>query len=159
MAVVHDGRLLELVGGLGGEQVKDHFRDLLERSLQKLVDAELTEAVGAERHERTESRTNQRNWGRPRMLSAPAGDVELRLPKVRPGSSRHRSSRRRAVRIGRSGTGDDRLRQVASPDGGNQQHLAPGAPNEQASPETPFRDKTRSQPRATPHGLSSGKPG
>ncbi len=86
MAEVHDGRLLELVGELGGEPVRDLFRDLLERSLQELVDAELAEAIGAEPHERTDTRTNQRNGGRPRMLSTPAGDVELRLPKVRTGS-------------------------------------------------------------------------
>ena len=86
MAEVHDGRLLELVGELGGEPVRDLFRDLLERSLQELIDAELTGAIGAEPHERTESRSNQRNGGRPRMLSTPAGDVELRLPKVRTGS-------------------------------------------------------------------------
>jgi putative transposase len=86
MTEVHDGRLLELVGELGGEPVRDLFRDLLERSLQELIDAELTEAIGAEPHERTESRTNQRNGGRPRVLSTPAGDVELRLPKVRTGS-------------------------------------------------------------------------
>lgn len=86
MAEVHDGRLLELVGELGGEPVRDLFRDLLERSLQELIDAELTGAIGAEPHERTDSRTNQRNGGRPRMLSTPAGDVELRLPKVRTGS-------------------------------------------------------------------------
>ena len=85
MADVHDGRLLELVGELGGEPVRDLFRDLLERSLQELIDAELTGAIGAEPHERTESRTNQRNGGRPRTLSTPAGDVELRLPKVRVG--------------------------------------------------------------------------
>jgi transposase-like protein len=86
MAAVHDGRLLELVGELGGEPVRDLFRDLLERSLQELIDAELTGVIGAEPHERTDSRTNQRNGGRPRTLSTPAGDVELRLPKVRTGS-------------------------------------------------------------------------
>lgn len=86
MAEVHDGRLLELVGELGGEPVRDLFRDLLERSLQELVDAELSEAIGAEPYERTESRTNHRNGGRPRTLSTPAGDVELQIPKVRVGS-------------------------------------------------------------------------
>jgi len=86
MADVHDGRLLELVGELGGDRVRDLFRDLLERSLQELIDAELTGVVGAERYERTDTRTNQRNGGRPRMLSTPAGDVELQIPKVRVGS-------------------------------------------------------------------------
>jgi putative transposase len=86
MADVHDGRLLELVGELGGDRVRDLFRDLLERSLQELIDAELTGVVGAERYERTDTRTNRRNGARPRMLSTPAGDVELQIPKVRVGS-------------------------------------------------------------------------
>jgi putative transposase len=62
------------------------FRDLVEKALQELIDAELTEAIGAEPHERTETRTNQRNGTRPRVLSTPAGDVELRIPKVREGA-------------------------------------------------------------------------
>ena len=86
MAEVHDGRLLELVGELGGDRVRDLFRDLLERSLQELIETELTGAIGAERHERTDTRTNRRNGGRPRTLSTPAGDVELQIPKVRVGS-------------------------------------------------------------------------
>ena len=54
--------------------------------MQDLVDAELTAAIGAEPHERTEGRTNQRNGGRQRLLSTPAGDIELRIPKLRVGS-------------------------------------------------------------------------
>ena len=37
-------------------------------------------------HERIETRSNQRNGSRSRLLSTPAGDVELRIPKVRVGS-------------------------------------------------------------------------
>jgi putative transposase len=37
-------------------------------------------------YERTESRTNQRNGSRPRTLSTIAGDLELRIPKLRTGS-------------------------------------------------------------------------
>ena len=58
----------------------------LTQLLQELIDAELTEAIGAEPHERTETRTNQRNGSRARVLSTPAGDVELRIPKVREGA-------------------------------------------------------------------------
>ncbi len=36
-----------------------------------MIDAELTEAIGAEPHERTETRTNQRNGSRARVLSTP----------------------------------------------------------------------------------------
>jgi putative transposase len=54
--------------------------------MQDLIDAELTAAIGAAPHERIETRSNQRNGSRARLLSTPAGDVELRIPKVRVGS-------------------------------------------------------------------------
>ncbi|HWC09732.1 MAG TPA: IS256 family transposase, partial [Acidimicrobiales bacterium] len=65
---------------------RDLFRRLLERALQELIDAELSVAIGAGPHQRSEARTNHRNGGRDRLLSTPAGDVELRIPKVRVGS-------------------------------------------------------------------------
>jgi putative transposase len=81
-----DARLDGLVAHLGEGDTKDLFRTLLERGMQELIDAELTATIGAELHERTESRTNQRNGGRTRTLSTPAGDIELRIPKLRVGS-------------------------------------------------------------------------
>jgi putative transposase len=57
----------------------------LQRGKQQLIDAELTSTVGAEFQEDSEARTSQRNGGRPRALSTPAGDVELRIPKRRVG--------------------------------------------------------------------------
>jgi len=86
MAERHDARLAELVTELGGDDVRFLFRDLVQQALQELIDAELAEAIGAKPHERTETRTNQRNGGRSRVLSTPAGDVELRIPKVREGA-------------------------------------------------------------------------
>jgi hypothetical protein len=46
----------------------------LEQALQDLIDVELTAQIGADRHQRSESRSNYRNGGRPRMLSTPAGE-------------------------------------------------------------------------------------
>jgi putative transposase len=86
MAVVHDARVLELVEELGGDRVRGLFRELLQGALQELIDTELTARIGAGRHERTETRTNRRNGARRRLLSTPAGDVELAIPKVRTGS-------------------------------------------------------------------------
>ncbi len=86
MAERHDARLAELVAELGGDDVRFLFRDLVQKALQELIDAELSEAIGAKPHERTDTRTNQRNGGRSRVLSTPAGDVELRIPKVREGA-------------------------------------------------------------------------
>jgi putative transposase len=76
----------DLLARLGDEGTKELSRRLLEQALQDLIDAELTAHIGADRHQRSEARSNYRNGGRPRMLSTPAGDVELRIPKVRVGS-------------------------------------------------------------------------
>jgi putative transposase len=81
-----DARVADLIGRLGDGDTKDLFRRLLERGMQDLIDAELTTVIGAGPHERTEARTNQRNGARPRLLSTPAGDIELRIPKLRVGS-------------------------------------------------------------------------
>ena len=81
-----DARVADLVAQLGDGDTKDLFRRLLERGMQELIDAELTATIGAELHERTDTRTNQRNGARTRTLSTPAGDIELRIPKLRVGS-------------------------------------------------------------------------
>ncbi len=64
----------------------DVIRSSVEMVLQALIDAEATEVIGAGLHERTDTRTNQRNGARARLLSTKAGDVELRIPKLRRGS-------------------------------------------------------------------------
>ncbi len=81
-----DARVADLLARLGDGDARELFRRLLESALQELIDAELTSAIGAGPHERTEQRTNWRNGSRPRVLSTPAGDVELKIPKVRVGS-------------------------------------------------------------------------
>ena len=43
-------------------------------------------AIGADRYERTEGRVRERNGARPKLISTRAGDVELRIPKLRKGS-------------------------------------------------------------------------
>ena len=64
----------------------DVIRKGVELVLQALIEAEATEAIGAERYERSEGRTNWRNGSRERLLTTKAGDVELRIPKLRRGS-------------------------------------------------------------------------
>jgi putative transposase len=64
----------------------DVIRRSVEIVLQALIEAEATEVIGASPHERTETRTNLRNGARGRLLSTKAGDVELRIPKLRRGS-------------------------------------------------------------------------
>ena len=69
------------VGG-GGELIRDAVRFVL----QELIEAEATERIGAGRYERSEHRTTDRNGHRQRLLATQAGDVELRIPKLRRGS-------------------------------------------------------------------------
>ena len=60
--------LLTLLARLGDADATDLFRRLVERGMQDLIDAELTAAIGAEPHERTETRSNQRNGARTRIV-------------------------------------------------------------------------------------------
>jgi transposase-like protein len=64
----------------------DVIRKGVELVLQALIDAEATEAIGAARYQRTDTRTNQRNGFRDRLLATKAGDVDLKIPKLRKGS-------------------------------------------------------------------------
>ena len=64
----------------------DVIRRGVELVLQALIEAEAAEAIGAARYERTPNRTNQRNGARDRLLTTKAGDVDLRIPKLRHGS-------------------------------------------------------------------------
>jgi putative transposase len=64
----------------------DVIRKGVEVVLQALIDAEATEVIGAERYERAEGRSTWRNGNRDRLLATKAGDVELKIPKLRRGS-------------------------------------------------------------------------
>ena len=80
------GALLALVASMknaGGEEL---IRRLLATMLQELVDAEATAVIGAGLHERTETRTTQRNGTRDKTLTTGVGDVTVKIPKTRTGS-------------------------------------------------------------------------
>src|SRR4051794_1858883 len=78
--------LLEVLEALKAADVEDRIRQAAQTIYQALIEAELTAVIGAAPHERTESRLAQRNGSRPRVLTTPAGDLELRVPKLRTGS-------------------------------------------------------------------------
>jgi putative transposase len=78
--------LLELLEALKVADVDERIRTATEALYQALIEAELTAVIGAAPHERTEARIAQRNGSRPRTLSTTAGDLELRIPKLRTGS-------------------------------------------------------------------------
>ncbi len=62
------------------------LRDIVAAALQELIEAELTATIGAAPGERTPARVTQRNGHRPKLVSTPAGDVEVGIPKLRQGS-------------------------------------------------------------------------
>src|SRR5450631_3095278 len=78
--------LLELLEVLKASDADDVVRRAVESVFQALVDAEATAAIGAAPHQRTQARVAQRNGYRDRLVTTAAGDVELRIPKLRAGS-------------------------------------------------------------------------
>jgi putative transposase len=62
------------------------LRDIVAAAIQELIEAELTASIGAAPGERTPERVTQRNGHRPKLVSTPAGDVEIGIPKLRQGS-------------------------------------------------------------------------
>jgi putative transposase len=78
--------LSELLDAFRAGDGVDLVRDAVRLVLQELIELEAAERIGAARYERTESRVTDRNGARPRVLSTQAGDVELRIPKLRKGS-------------------------------------------------------------------------
>src|SRR5215218_482892 len=78
--------LLEVLDALKVAHVDDRIRQAAQTIYQALIEAELTAVIGAGPHERTPERSAQRNGHRPRVLATTAGDLELRIPKLRAGS-------------------------------------------------------------------------
>ncbi len=78
--------LLALLADLKLTHVTDRIRLATETLYQELIDAEATAHIGADRFERNTDRTTQRNGTRSRLLSTTAGDLNLKIPKLRQGS-------------------------------------------------------------------------
>lgn len=78
--------LLELLEMMRSADEGELMRRLLGTIMQELVDAEATAHIGAEPHERTDTRTTQRNGTRDKTVTTAAGDLTVRIPKVRTGS-------------------------------------------------------------------------
>ena len=72
-----------LPGLLNGQ---DGLAKLVEAVLNQILEAQVTEALGAERHERTEERAGYRNGTRARTLYTRVGPVTLQVPQTRDGS-------------------------------------------------------------------------
>jgi putative transposase len=85
MALDQDA-LLELTEAMRSADGGDLMRRLLLTMLQTLIDAEATAFIGAGLHERTDTRTTQRNGTRDKLVATAAGDLTVKIPKVRSGS-------------------------------------------------------------------------
>jgi putative transposase len=68
-----------------GEGV-DLIRESVRLVMQELIETEASGQIGAGRYARTDTRVTDRNGSRPRLLATQAGDVQLRIPKLRKGS-------------------------------------------------------------------------
>lgn len=81
-----DSVLSELLEMFRAGDGLDLVREPVRLVLQELIETEAAEVIGARRYERTEARSTERNGHRPRLLATQAGDVELKIPKLRAGS-------------------------------------------------------------------------
>lgn len=64
----------------------DMIRESVRTVLQELVEFEAASVIGADRYERSDDRVTERNGTRAKLLTTKAGDIELRIPKLRKGS-------------------------------------------------------------------------
>ncbi len=81
-----DSALPELLAAFRTGDGVDLIRDAVRLVLQELIELEATEVIGAKPYERSDSRVNERNGHRPRLLATQAGDIELKIPKLSHGS-------------------------------------------------------------------------
>jgi putative transposase len=70
--------------------LRDEHADVIRESVrlvaQELMEAEVSELIGAAHGERTEDRVTHRNGYRARRWDTRAGEIELQIPKIRQGS-------------------------------------------------------------------------
>ena len=76
----------QVVSYLLEEEGLDFLRESLTWVVQQLMEAEVSELIGAEHGERSEERLTHRNGYRPRRWDTRAGELQLAIPKLRRGS-------------------------------------------------------------------------
>jgi putative transposase len=62
------------------------LREIVERAVQQILEAEMTEHIGPAPYERVEGRTGQRNGHKPRMIRTRVGTLNLLVPQDREGT-------------------------------------------------------------------------
>jgi putative transposase len=83
---LNQSALLELTDVLRTADGGQVMRLMLSAMLQALVDAEATAHIGAGPYEHTPTRMTQRNGTREKTVSTTAGDLMVKIPKLRAGS-------------------------------------------------------------------------
>src|SRR5947209_6703799 len=76
----------EVVRRVLSDEHADVLREALRLFVQELMEAEVSELIGAEHGERTPDRLTHRNGYRSRTWATRAGEIELQIPKLRQGS-------------------------------------------------------------------------
>jgi transposase-like protein len=78
--------LLEVLRKAQADGQVDFLRESVRTLAQAVLELEVTEHLGADRHERTTERTGHRNGYRERQWDTRVGTIELQVPRVRDGS-------------------------------------------------------------------------
>lgn len=78
-----DGATLQ--GLLSGTAAESGMSKLVEQVLNQVLEAQVSEQLGAARYERSDERAGYRNGVRPRQLTTRVGTLTLRVPQVREG--------------------------------------------------------------------------
>jgi len=78
--------LREYLRNLGADLDKDFLRESVRMMSQMLMELEVTQKAGAQKHARTPERVHQRNGYRERLWETRVGEIALQIPKLRSGS-------------------------------------------------------------------------
>lgn len=78
--------LFELLGELQDTDVSDRIGISTQKLYQELIDAEAAAVISADPFDRIPDRIVHRNGTRPKTLTTTAGQLDLRIPKLRRGS-------------------------------------------------------------------------
>ena len=82
----HKAGRIDLKALVGND--REFLRQLIRATLQEVLEAEMTDALGAAKSERTEGRNGYRSGYYGRSLITRVGKLELRIPQDRTGSFR-----------------------------------------------------------------------
>jgi len=78
--------LMDYLGKFGLRLDSDFVRDGVRLLIQSLIEAEVTQRIGAKPYERSAERVTQRNGYRERAYDTRVGELTLQVPKLREGS-------------------------------------------------------------------------